>query len=216
MEKIKILIADDHPLMRSGIKSVLQNDPQVEVTGEASDGTEAIKLLESNNYDIALIDMKMPGLSGLEILRRISKTKSKVRFVFLTMYKDEEMFNEAMDAGAAGYVLKENAADDVLESVKAAAKGEYYISPLISGFLVKRLNKRNIAETGTPSINNLTATERVILKLVSEENTSQQIADHLFISSKTVENHRNNISKKLGLSGTHSLLKFALTNKNIL
>lgn len=216
MEKIKVLIADDHPVMRSGIKSVLLNDPQIEVAGEAADGLEAFSLIEKNNYDVALIDMKMPEMSGLEILRRISKTQNNVRFVFLTMYKDEDLFNEAMDAGAMGYVLKENAVEDVLESVKAAAGGNYYISPLISGYLVSRLNRRNSAESKKPSINDLTATERIVLKLVSEEKTSQQIAGHLFISYKTVENHRNNISKKLGLSGTHSLVKFAITNKDIL
>lgn len=212
--KIKIIIADDHPMMRSGVKSVLLTDPLIEIIAEAKDGEEAYNLIQKHLPDIALLDVEMPKMTGLEIARRIASEKIKTRVVFLTMYKEEDMFNEAMDSGAFGYVLKENAVEDVLESIKSVSEGRYYISPLISDYLVKRMNSQTDFKSDTPSINNLTTTERKVLKLISLEKTTQQIADELFISYKTVENHRNNISKKLNLSGTHSLVKFAISNKS--
>uniref|UniRef100_A0A832DI05 Response regulator transcription factor n=1 Tax=Ignavibacterium album TaxID=591197 RepID=A0A832DI05_9BACT len=210
---ITIIIADDHPLMRSGVKGVLQTNPQIQIIAEAQDGENALKLIQKHHPDIALIDVEMPKMTGLEIARRAAEEKLKTKIIFLTMHKDEDMFNEAMNAGVFGYVLKENAVEEVLESVKTVAEGEYYISPLISGYLVKRLNKQNEFAAQQPSIYDLTKAERAILKLISDEKTTQQIADELHISYKTVENHRNNISKKLKLSGTHSLVKFAIKNK---
>ena len=216
MKKIKVIIADDHPVMRSGVKSVLMTDPVIEIVGEAKDGEEAYNLIVKLQPDVALIDIEMPKMNGLEISRRVNSEKSKTRIVFLTMFKEEDMFNEAMDTGAYGYVLKENAVEDVVESVKLVAEGRNYISPTISGHLVSRLKSQNDLSKKLPSIKDLTKAERTVLKLISLEKTSQQIADELHISYKTVENHRNNISKKLKLHGTHSLLKFALNNKTLL
>lgn len=216
MEKIKIIIADDHPMMRSGVKSVLLTDSQIEIIAEAKDGEEAYALILKHQPDVALLDVEMPKMTGLEIVRRIKSENVKTKVIFLTMYKEEDMFNEAMDSGAYGFVLKENAVEDVLESVKTVAENSYYISPIISGYLVKRLNIRNDYASQQPSINDLTKSERTILKLISQEKTTQQIADELHISYKTVENHRNNISKKLNLSGTHSLVKFAIKNRSLL
>jgi len=216
MNKIKIIIADDHPMMRSGVKSVLLRDEQIEIVAEASNGEEAYALITKYQPDIALLDVEMPIMTGLEISRRLGSEKIKTKLVFLTMYKDEDMFNEAMDVGAFGYILKENAVEDVLESIKVVAEGKYYISPMISGYLISRLNRQNNLISKTPSVNDLTKAERTILKHISLEKTTQQIADELHISYKTVENHRNNISKKLNLSGTHSLVKFAINNKSFL
>ncbi len=212
-KNITIIIADDHPLMRSGVKNVLITNPQIEIIAEAQDGEETLKLILKHKPDVALIDVEMPKLTGLEIARRVAEQNLNTKIIFLTMYKEEDMFNEAMDSGAYGYVLKENAVEDILESVKTVADGEYYISPLISSYLVKRLNTKKEFESVQPSIKDLTKAERAILKLIAEEKTTQQIADELHISYKTVENHRNNISKKLNLSGTHSLVKFAIKNK---
>lgn len=215
-KNITIIIADDHPVMRSGIKSVLQNNNQIQILAEAVDGEETWGLIKKYQPNIALLDVEMPKMSGLEITRRVSEQKLNTKIIFLTMYKEEDMFNEAMDAGAWGYVLKENAIEDIIESIKAVFEGNYYISPLISRYLINRLNKKQKFESEQPSINQLTKTERAILKLIAEGKTSQQIADELHISYKTVENHRNNISKKLNLSGPHSLLKFALNNRSLL
>lgn len=211
--KIKIIIADDHPMMRSGVKSVLLNDPQIAITAEAKDGEEAYNYIIKHQPDIALIDVEMPKMTGLEIARRIAAENIKTKIIFLTMYKEEDMFNEAMDAGAHGYVLKENAVEDVLESVKTVSEGRYYLSPLISNYLMNRLNRQKDLKSKTPTVNDLTISERKVLKFISQDKTTQQIADELHISYKTVENHRNNISKKLNLSGSHSLVKFAINNK---
>jgi DNA-binding NarL/FixJ family response regulator len=202
--------------MRSGVKTVLMTDPQIEIIAEARDGEETFDIIMKHLPDVALIDVEMPRMTGLEIARRISSENIKTKIVFLTMYKDEEMFNEAMDTGVYGYVLKENAVENVLESVKLVAEGRNYISPIISTYLVSRLNKQKDLSSRLPTLNDLTKSERTVLKLISLEKTTQQIADELHISYKTVENHRNNISKKLNLHGTHSLLKFAISNKALL
>lgn len=216
VNKIRVIIADDHPMMRSGVKSVLLCDEQIEIVAEAKDGEEAYNSIIKFKPDVALIDVEMPKMTGLEISRKLGSEKIETKIIFLTMYKDEDMFNEAMDVGAFGYVLKENAVEDVLESIKTVAEKRYYISPNISNYLVKRLNTRQGFESSQPSINDLTKSERAILKLISIDKTTQQIADELHISYKTVENHRNNISKKLNLSGSHSLVKFAINNKSLL
>jgi len=215
-DEIKILIADDHPLMLQGLKMVLSEEPWCSDCDQAKDGEEAYSKIISNNYDVAVLDVEMPKMSGLEIARKISEQKSDTKIIFLTMYKDEDLFNEAMDCGAYGFVLKENAVDDIINCIKEVLKGKYYISPLISGYLVKHLNKKNNLEKIAPSISNLTVSERRILKLISQNKTSKEIADELSISGKTVENHRNNISKKLNLKGSHSLIKFAITNKHLM
>jgi DNA-binding NarL/FixJ family response regulator len=202
--------------MRSGLKSVLNAENDLFVKGEAKDGEEVFKFLKQNEYDIVTLDIEMPKMSGLEIARKIVEEKVPVKIIFLTMYKDEDIFNEALDIGAMGYVLKENAVNDIVDCVRKASEGQYYISPIISQYLIKReQNLRNFV-LSTPSLNHLTKTERLILRLIADDKTSKQIADELFVSYKTIENHRSNISKKLNLHGSHSLIKFALNNKALL
>jgi len=215
-KKIKILIADDHPLMRKGIRAALEDEPEIEQIVEADNGESAYEQLKKGSFDIALVDIEMPKLGGIGLSQKIIKEKINTKIIVLTMHKDEDIFDQAMNAGANGYLLKENAAEDIVECIHAVQAGEYFISPAISSYLVKRSQKSNVPFSAIPYVDTLTKAERTILKLISEEKTSQQIADELCISPKTVENHRNNISKKLHLSGTHSLLKFALSNKDLL
>jgi DNA-binding NarL/FixJ family response regulator len=132
------------------------------------------------------------------------------------MYKEEDMFNEAMNIGVKGYVLKENAVSDIVDSIKIVASGRYFISPIISEFLVSRSDRVRSLLKKKPQLETLTATERRVLRLISEINTSKEIADYLHISYKTVENHRSNICTKLDIHGSHSLLKFAIENKDVL
>jgi DNA-binding NarL/FixJ family response regulator len=216
MEKLRIFIADDHPIMRGGLKFILHTEGDFEVAGEASDGEKALNMLIQNSFDAAILDVEMPKLSGLEAARKLMEEKIPIKIIFLTMYKDEDMFNEAMDIGAMGYVLKESAAEDIVECIHAVAAGKYYISPLISSFLMNRQLQLQNLSVSTPSINDLTKSERLILSMIAAEKTTKQISEELHISHKTVENHRSNISKKLNLQGAHSLIKFALSNKNIL
>jgi DNA-binding NarL/FixJ family response regulator len=215
-KKIKILIVDDHPLMRKGIRAALEDETDIELITEADNGETAFDRLKKEAYDIALVDIEMPKLGGIGLSQKIAAEKIETKIIFLTMHKDEDIFTQAMNAGASGYLLKENAAEDIPNCIHAVLKGEYFISPAISGYLVRSGQKQKGPFSTIPYVDDLTKTERIILKLISEERTSQQIADELYISPKTVENHRNNISKKLHLSGTHSLLKFALSNKGML
>lgn len=215
-DKIKILVADDHPLMRSGLNTVLNNEITFEVIGQASNGIEAYEKLQESQYDVVTLDVEMPEMSGIEVARKIIEEKIQTKIVFLTMYKEEDMFNEAMDIGASGYVLKENAVDDIVDCIKEVSKGSYYISPLISKYLMNRQKKMQSLSDNSPTINNLTKTERNILRMVAQNKTSREIAEELFIASKTVENHRTNISRKLNLSGSHSLIKYAIEHKSLL
>ena len=214
-QNIKILIADDHPLMLKGLVMLFEEENCCLIE-QAVNGEDAYKKLASDNFDIAILDIEMPKISGLEIARKITEENMDTKIIFLTMYKDEDIFNEAMDTGAKGFVLKENAVEDILDCIKEIMKGGYYISPLISEYLIKRGAKINNLKLNSPSIGLLTISERKILKLISENKTSKEIAEELFISPKTVENHRNNISKKLNLHGSHSLVKFAIQNKKLL
>lgn len=212
---LKILIADDHPIMREGLRYVLEQSGFSNIK-EAKNGQEALDLLLKNDFDVVTLDVEMPLMRGFEVSRKIIENKLQTKIIFLTMYKDEQMFSEAMDLGALGYVLKENAVEDIIECIKNVTLGYHYISPALSHFVIKKERALKKISQELPAISDLTKTELSILKLISENKTTKEIADELFISYKTVENHRANISKKLNLHGSHSLIKFAISNKAIL
>lgn len=207
--KIRIIIADDHHIFRKGILSIAAEDSSVEVTGEASNGEEALKLVRDLKPDIAILDIDMPVMSGLDAARKIKEEGLNTRVVILTIHKDKEYFDEALELDIKAYVLKESIANDLIDCIKQVAAGEYYISSVISGYLVEK-NKNGSNKT---DLDKLTSTELQILKLISQNKTSAQIAEELFRSVRTIENHRNNICSKLGLKGPHALLLFALENK---
>lgn len=215
-KKIKIIIADDHPIFRSGLRQIIEDESDIEIIGEAADGEKALEIIIEKKPEIAILDFDMPKKNGFEVLKELIKMKNPVKVIFLTMYKEENLFDQAMDMGIKGYVLKESAADDICESIRLVANDNYAISPLISNFLVKKLSMKDRLEKSKPSLNDLTQSERKVLKLISENKSTKEIADELFISFKTVETHRNNISKKLDLSGSLSLVRFALENKSLL
>ena len=215
-EEIRIIIADDHPIFRSGLKSILKDETNIQIVGEASDGNKALELISELNPDIAVLDMSMPEKTGLQILRELKNNKSKVKVIFLTMYREEDMFDEAMNLEVDGYVLKESAENDIVECINQVAKNNYYISPVISNLFVKRRNKTAELDKQNPALLKLTLTERRVLKLVSQNKTSKEISEELFISPKTVDNHRTSISNKLNLHGTHSLVKFAIENRSLI
>jgi DNA-binding NarL/FixJ family response regulator len=213
---VNIVLADDHPLFRKGLRDIIVSHDQFRVVAEASDGDTALKHVQEFRPEIAILDVDMPKKNGLEVSGVIRALALPTSVIILTMYKDELFFNEAMDKGVLGYVLKESAINDILDSISIVASGKYYISPLISGYLVDRSSKQATLRTNTPALETLTQTERKILRLISEGKTTPEIANFLFISAKTVENHRANIAQKLDLHGTHSLVKFALANKSLL
>jgi len=212
--KTKIVIVDDHPLFRSGLRQVVENDPTLMLVGEASDGESALKLILEKQPDVAVLDVNLPDVNGFEIARRLQGKRLPTRIIILTMHKDEETCNRALDIGAKGFVLKENAVEEILKAIAAVAAGEHYLSSSISGYLIRRRNRAEALADQKPGLDNLTKAERRILKLIAEKKTSREIAAELFISPRTVEAHRANICTKLALSGSHSLLQFALENRS--
>jgi DNA-binding NarL/FixJ family response regulator len=208
-----VLIVDDHPLFRSGLRQVIAADPRLELVGEAGDGEDAMLLIREKKPDVAVLDVNLPRLSGLEIARKLQAGGLPTRVIMLTMHKEEETCNRALDVGAKGFVLKENAVEEILKAIAAVAEGGHYLSPTISGYLVRRRNRAELLAAKKPGLDDLTKAERRILKLISEKKTSREIGAELFISPRTVEAHRANICAKLGLTGSHSLLQFALENR---
>lgn len=195
---------------------MLQSDGSYNIVSKESDGLLAYKSIRWFKPDIVILDISMPGMSGLDIVNKITKEGFESKFIILTMYKDEEYFNKAIDLGVRGYILKENAEDELLEALKTVLTGRHYISPMLSEFLIIKNKKRKSIIEKYPTIKNLTPTERKVLKLLAENKTSKEIAKELFISPKTVENHRSNIITKLGLKGRNQLFLFAFKNKFLL
>ncbi len=210
MEKIKLIIADDHHIFRKGILSIVSEDADIEIIGEAANGDDALKLIEDKNPDIAILDIDMPGLSGLDVARKVKSQKLLTKIVILTIHKDKEYFDEALELDIKAYVLKESIANDLIDCIRRVAAGEYYISSSISGYLVEK-NKTTPKQS---ELDKLTAAEKEILKLIALNKTSAQIAEELFRSVRTIENHRNNICNKLGLKGPHALLLYAIQHKS--
>lgn len=211
---IKIIIADDHPIFLSGLKQILAADNTIEIIGEAENGVKAIELVNEFKPEIAILDIDMPKKTGLEALKEL--VDSDTKFIFLTMYAEEDIFDEAMNLGIKGYVLKDSAVNDIIECIHTVSENNYYISPSVSNFLINRKKRFNDLRNNNPMIDQLTPSEKTILKYISENMTSKEIAEILFLSYRTIENHRTNISNKLKLKGSHSLLKFAIENKNLL
>ena len=214
--KVQVLIVDDHPLFRNGLRQVVQDDARFQLAGEAADGETALQFILQKTPDVAILDVNLPKLTGLEIAQKLREKKTSTRLIILTMHKEEELINRALDCGVAGFVLKENAAEDILDAISAVAAGESYLSPSVSGFLIRRRNRADALTAKKPGLDELTKAELRILKLVAEKKTSKEIGAELFISPRTVEAHRANICSKLELTGSNSLLQFALENRSYL
>lgn len=213
---IRVLIADDHPLFRSGLVKALGQDGEFSIVAQAGDGREALRLIKETSPDLAVLDVSMPTMDGLEVARTIHEEALAVEIVILTMYKDLEYFNAALDLGVRGYILKDSAVTEVLSCLRSVRDGEYYISPAISHLLLEREKKIQSLSGSIPTLKKLTPAERNILKLVAENLTSKEIAGKIFVSVRTVENHRLHICQKLGIKGHNKLLQFALENKSAL
>jgi DNA-binding NarL/FixJ family response regulator len=214
--RTKVLIVDDHPLFRAGLSQLIKSTPSLELVGEAGDGQAALQLILEKKPDVAVLDLNLPGQTGLEIARTLRAKKAPARIIILTMHKEEELINRALDFGVNGFVLKETAAGNILEAIETVASGGHYLSPTLSGHLIRRHSRAETLAAQKPGLDDLTKAERRILKLIAEKKTSREIGAELFISPRTVEAHRANICSKLDLHGSHSLLQFALENRSSL
>lgn len=198
---VSILLVDDHPITRKGIRDTLNEHPECRVVGDTGSAGETFDLLDRLRPEVLVMDVEMPGTDGLTILGRIQAEKRQVKVIILTMYDQEPIFRKAMRLGAAGYVLKESAIDDILRAVLTVAKGKTYVSPSLGGFSQNRDTE-------------LTEKEHDILRMTAEGKTSSKMAKELFLSERTIESHRRNICKKLGLEGKNALLAYAMSNKD--
>jgi len=214
--RTRILIADDHPIFREGLVKAIERESVHAIVGQAANGAEALKLVLELRPDLAILDVSMPVMNGLELARRIHQEAVPTEIVFLTMYKDPVYFNAALDLGVRGYLIKDNVVAELLSCLKAVADGQYYISPSISNLLIERNKKAEALASSVPSLDSLTPAERAILKLLADNQTSHKIAEKLFVSVRTVENHRTHICTKLGINGHNQLLQFAMDNKSAL
>jgi len=212
--RIRVFIVDDHPIFRQGLKQVLASEPRLKVAGEAGDGASALDEIKSLKPDVAVVDINLPRLDGLELAQALQRLRPPVPVVVLTMYKEEKMVNAALDAGVKGYVLKDNAATELVNGIKEVAAGGVYLTPAVSGCLLRRSQRAAQLQAQAPGLARLSPMERRVLKLVALNETSRAIGAELFISPRTVETHRANICAKLGLRGSHRLLQFALEHKS--
>ncbi len=191
----------------------LEREKTFTIIAQAGDGAEAMRLITEMHPDIAVLDISMPVMDGLEVARRVQQEALLTELVLLTMYKDPEYFSAAMDLGVRGYIVKESVTNDLLSCLKAVTAGQYYISPIIAHLLVERKKGTASSSNDLPLYERLTPPELSVLRLVSENKTNKTIADTLFVSVRTVENHRARICQKLGIKGHNRLLQFALENR---
>jgi DNA-binding NarL/FixJ family response regulator len=209
----RILIADDHPIVRRGLRQTIEADPSLRVVAEAGDGEAALVEIETLRPEIVVLDLDMPKLDGLGVAREIGRRKLPVGILFLTIHAEEDLFEEAMNLGSKGYVLKESALTEIVQALKTVSSGGYYVSPALTSLLLNRRNRvRSLAEQ-YPGLNDLTQSERRVLRGIAEGKSSKELGAELFVHFRTVENHRTSICQKLGLHGHNALFKFAMQHK---
>lgn len=208
---LRVLLVDDHPLFRQGLRQEIARSPELQVAGEAADGAEALNLFGQLQPDLVVLDMNLPDMTGLDIARRLLQQRADARIAVLTMLRDEDVFNAALSVGVLGYVLKECASDEIMECLKTVARGEYYVSAQLSSFLLRR--RADQQTRGAGALDRLTTAERRVLRLLSQALTTKDIARELGVSPRTVDAHRANMSEKLGVTGSHGLLRFAIEQR---
>jgi two-component system response regulator NreC len=208
--KVKVLIADDHAIVREGIRMILEAQPDFEVVGEAADGDEAVRLARNVDPDVVVMDISMPKLSGVEATQIIKDSLPGVQVLILTMHEEQSYLFQLLRMGAAGYVLKRAAATDLVEAVRAAHRGETFLYPAVAQSIVQDYLERLRTGEGSERYGGLTYREREILVLIAEGLTNQQIAEKLVISVKTVQTHRAHIMKKLDLHDRSLLVRYAV------
>lgn len=205
--KIRILLADDHKMVRQGFRLILSSQDDMEIVGEAGNGVETVELAKALKPDVVVMDVMMPGLNGIEATRRIRQASPQIRVLALSVHRDSVYVREIIRAGAEGYLLKESADTDLLAAVRAVAEGNSYLSPEVAGAVLKDYRKH-----ATNPLDLLSAREREILQLIAEGRTNKEIAARLNLSVYTVDGHRTRIMEKLDLHSVGELVRFAVRN----
>ncbi|MCA0386912.1 MAG: response regulator transcription factor [Bacteroidetes bacterium] len=208
MTRIRVVIADDHPVFIQGLLTILKEEKNIEILGQASDGRTALTMIHKYKPDIAILDVQMPEPDGLQLAEILNSEGDPVKIIILTMFKEESIIKKVLDLGVKGYVLKENAIDDIIDSINIVYDGGIYLSDTVSEII--RKSEDNLI---SGQVQMLTPSEKRIMALIGEGHSSKMIADRLFVSIKTIDNHRSNICKKLGITGTSALIKYALSKK---
>ena len=204
---IQILIADDHGVVRAGLRALLSAEADLEVVGEAANGEAAVRLAVRRQPDVVLTDIGMPGMDGIEVARTLAEQAPKVRVLLLTVHEDAALLREALKAGAAGYVIKRAVESELINAIRAAAKGDLYVHPSLTRGLIE---EEEPAPADNSALGRLTPRETEVLRLIAEGYTNTQIADLLFLSPRTIETHRANIRSKLDLDSRAELVRFAV------
>jgi two-component system, NarL family, response regulator NreC len=207
-----VLIAEDHAILREGLRALLSSAPDLEIVGEAGDGEEAASRARQLNPDIVLMDLSMPNINGTEAIRAIKRRNPEIKVIALTVHKSEEYVRASLDAGADGYVLKDDTHHDLLTAIASVQKGKIYLSPGICDKVISGYLDRSATAPSPHTWTSLTEREREVLKLIAEGMKSREVAEYLSLSLKTVEKHRSNLMKKLDLHSVSALTTYAIEN----
>ena len=210
MNKIRVLIADDHPIVRGGLRQLLETEADIQVIDEASDGIEALEKARAHHPDVLLLDIAMPSLSGLEVAQQVKDLAPETRVVILSMYEKEAYARQLLDAGVLGYVLKGGPSEEILAAIRAARAGRYFLSSSITSSVVSTYLKSRQEEATDKGYQSLSERERQVFLLLVEGNSTTQLSDILYISPKTVEKHRANILNKLELRNPVEMVRYAI------
>jgi DNA-binding NarL/FixJ family response regulator len=212
-DEIRIVIAEDHPFFREGLKAALATMRTFRVVGEAGDGEAALECIQALEPEIAILDIGLPRKDGVAVVRRIRELRLPVEVVFLTVYDDEDMFEAALELGVKGYLLKDCTADEIVRCVDAVATGQHYAAPAMTTYLVAKTRRIERFAEQVPGLGLLSAHERAILRRIAQRKTSKEIAQEMGIAPKTVDTHRTNICAKLQIHGKHVLSRFAARHR---
>ncbi len=211
MNKIKVFIADDHAMLRDGLKSILRQSGDIEIVGEAGDGLEAVQMIKVVRPDVCIVDLNMPGLKGTDVVRMVKEALPKLKIVVLTMHDKEEYIYHAIKNGALGYVLKTSPSEEIIAAVRDTYRGKLFFSSEVSQEIIKNyLENRNILQPVNSKYDFLTNREQELFNLLIQGNSNRDIAEVLCISIKTVENHRTNIMRKLEVHNIVELIKYGV------
>jgi DNA-binding NarL/FixJ family response regulator len=210
VEKIKIIIADDHTIFRQGLRMLLAQEDDMEVVGEAADGIEALELAKKHNPDIILLDIAMPNMDGVQVAGKIKKSLPRIKIIVLTSYSDDQFLYEFLKLGVSGFVLKDSASQELIYSIRKSHEGMVFFDPSVSKKVMEKFTQVSGGKSDFVNYGKLSDREKEVLRLVAEGCATKEVAEKLYISPKTVENHRANIMKKLNIRDRTGLTKYAL------